>query len=110
MSTERMSRRVLRIRPWLAVVVVAANALFLGGAASSYAESGWTPTTIGFGLLSALGVIGILELVVSRIVLHGHSLETRDLLSKRRYAASEIRGVKWEVGLTRSRRRFAYAA
>jgi hypothetical protein len=93
-----MSRRVLRIRPWLAVVVVVANTLFLGGAASSYAESGWTPTSIGFGLLSVLGVVGILELVVARIVLQSDSLETHGLLSRRRYAASEIRSVKWEGG------------
>jgi hypothetical protein len=98
MTAGRMSRRVLRIRPWLAVVVVAANALFLGGAASTYAESGWTLTSIGFGVLSAVGVIGILELLLSRIVLQEDSLETYGLLSRRRYSASQIRSVKWEGG------------
>ena len=98
MRADWTSRRVLRVRPWLAVVVVVANSLFLGGAASSYFESGWTPTFVGFGLLSAIGLIGLLELARSRIVLQGDSLETHGVLSRRTYSSSEIRSVKWEGG------------
>jgi hypothetical protein len=90
--------RVLRTRPWLAIVVVVANALFLAGAASSYRETQWSPAFIGFALLSVVGVLGILELAVSRIVLRDNILETRDLFSRRQYQASTIRSVKWEGG------------
>ncbi len=97
-SPERTEPHVLRIKPWLAFVVVVSAALLLGGAASSYLESGWTPLSVAFGLLSVLGVVAILELVASRIVLHADFLETHGLLSKRRYQASEIRSFKWEGG------------
>ena len=90
--------RVLRTRPWLAVVVVVSNALFLAGAASSYRETEWSPTFIGFELLSVVGVLGLLELAVSRIVLRDDILETRNLFLRRRYQASTIRSVKWEAG------------
>ncbi len=98
MGAKQISCRVLRTRPWLAVVVVEANALFLGGAVSTYVESGWNPVSIIFALLSALGVLGILELVALRIVLRGDSLEIHRLFSTRLLAASEIRRFKWEGG------------
>jgi len=96
MNAERP--RVLRTRPWLVVLVVVANTLFLAGAASSYRETNWSPTFLGFVLLSVVGILGILELAISRIVLRGDALETRSLFSRRRYQASTIRNVKWEGG------------
>ena len=90
--------RVLRTRPWLAIAVLVSNALFLAGAAFSYRETRWSPTFIGFALLSGVGILGILELAVSRIVLSADVLETRDLFVRRRYEVSTIRGVKWEAG------------
>jgi hypothetical protein len=96
MNQERPS--VLRTRPWLAVVVVLSNALFLAGAVSSYRETSWTPTFVGFVLLLGVGLLGILQLAMSRIVLWGDALETRGLFFRRQYQASTIRGVKWEGG------------
>lgn len=90
--------RVLRTRPWLAAVVLVCNALFLAGAAFSYRGTRLTPTFVAFVLLSVVGILGILELAVSRIVLRGDVLETRDLFSRGRHEASTIRGVKWEAG------------
>jgi hypothetical protein len=98
MSTERTSPRVLRPKPWMTVGVIVINTSFLVGAAAAYAQSGWSPTFIGFGLLSAVGLAAILELVLCRVVLQGDLLETRGLFHRRRYSASEIQSVKWEWG------------
>jgi hypothetical protein len=91
--------RVLRPRPWLRATIIFAASLFLLGAVSSYLRSGWTWMLMAYVVVSVVGLAGVLEVAVTRIVLSETALESHSLFYRRAYQAADIASVTWEAGV-----------
>jgi hypothetical protein len=102
-------RRVFRTSPGYMVIFVWAELMFLSGAVFTYRTGGWGWTSIGLTALSVLGLGGVLEGVVRRIVLADDALYVTDLWGRHRYSKSEIvrveeaKGVPTTIRLTDGR-------
>jgi hypothetical protein len=80
------------------MLVIGAAVLFIVGGLTSYRDSGWSITSIGFAAMAVLACGGVLELATSRIALLGDVLESGSAWSRQRYAAADIASVTWESG------------
>ncbi|MCI0620136.1 MAG: hypothetical protein L0387_00400 [Acidobacteria bacterium] len=94
-STHKADR-VLRASPWAVGAVGVAALLFVVGFMSTYRNEGWNWKSMGFGVFSILGFLGLLETTITRIVLSEDALRIVSLFSKKSYPRSEIQELKQE--------------
>lgn len=88
-----MGNRVFRSPRWYVAFVAAAALLFAAGTWYTYATRGLHLLTLGSLGLTVVGVVGIIEVVVDRVVLTDDALHVVRIWSRRSYAKSEITNV-----------------
>jgi hypothetical protein len=79
-------------------IVLLGMLISLGGAWLMYRQGGFSVWFWLSAALAAFFVAGLVDALVSRIVLDQESLQVIELLSRRRYARVEIVEVKFEKG------------
>jgi len=88
-------RRVFRLGPAVALLVVGATALFAAGACASYFHAGWNWVSIGLAAATVVfGFGGILESLILRIELTDDALLVTDLRGRRRYGIADIERIE----------------
>jgi len=97
-SVTAPHEQVIRPRPWLVVAAVTAALLFLVGTLLSLRASGWDWVTVALAAMAGVGVLGVLEMATTRVLLSGETLEIRHHGVRRRFAARDLRSVRWEKG------------
>jgi len=90
-------RRVFRTPRSVVVIIVLAELLFLAGALTTYSMSGWTLTSAALAGMSLVGLGGIAEALIQRVVIEDEAVEVRTLWSRRRYSKDEIARVGGEA-------------
>jgi hypothetical protein len=91
-------RRVFRTAGWVLVAVVIADLLFLAGAWYQFRHRGLHLLTLGFAGLTLLGLVGLLDGLMRRIVLEADALRVDGWWGRRRYPKHEILGVEEAKG------------
>ena len=92
-------RRVFRV-PRLAIgILVAAIALFVTGAVTMYLHGKSPLTTWGLAGMAVLGVVGLVDWLMTRVELLDDAIVVRTLWSRRRYPRAEIEGVEEAKGV-----------
>src|SRR5688572_8561840 len=93
-------RRVFRTTAGYMLIFVAAELIFLAGAVYTYRARGWSWTSAALAALCVLGLGGVLEGVVRRIVIADDALYITDLWTRQRLSKSEIMGVHEAKGVS----------
>jgi hypothetical protein len=93
-----MSEQTFRASRWLIVAVILAADLLIGAAAIAYFTRGPTMVTVVLIGLAVIGLAGVVETFVRRIVLEGDVLRIVDLWSRRQFARSDIVRVTYAKG------------
>jgi hypothetical protein len=97
-KTSRHPRRdVFRSTAGLRLVIVIVTTMFVAGLAFSYFTSR-TVLFYSFLGLTALGVLGIVETLVSRVELHDDHITAVALFRRRIYARGDVTSVTWSKG------------
>jgi hypothetical protein len=91
-------RRDFRAGPAMTLLVVFCALLFAAGAVMTYRLRGWNWVSIGLGLMTVVGIGGIIETLILRVRLTDDALEVTDLRGRRRYRRSEIARVEEAKG------------
>ena len=97
--TSYQGRRVFRASRGYTLFIAACAALPLLGAVMTYRDRGWHWLPLSLAAMTLLGMGGVIEAVVSRVVLEEETLYVRELLPGRRYARREIARVDWAKGV-----------
>jgi hypothetical protein len=90
--------RIFRVSPWVLGIVLLGMLISFSGAWLMYRQGGFSVWFWLSAALAAFFVAGLVDALVSRIVLDQESLQVIELLSRRRYARGEIVEVKFEKG------------
>jgi len=96
--TVYRGRTVFRSARWMVASTAAAAALFAAGAWFFLRRDGLGLTAILFVVLTAIGVLGIVETLLQRIVLSGDALRIHGLKGRREYPRADIGRVSHEKG------------
>jgi hypothetical protein len=96
-TTPYAERRVFRTPRSVVVVIVLAELLFLAGAFTTYSMSGWTFTSAALAGMSLVGLGGIAEALIQRVVIEDEAVEVRELWCRRRYSKDQIAKVAGEA-------------
>ena len=86
-------RRVFRVSPVLIWIVVASIALFASGATYMFLYGKSPLTAWGLAGMTVLGVVGLVDWLVTRVDLLDDAIVVRTLWSRRSYPRSEIESV-----------------
>jgi hypothetical protein len=91
--------KVLRTRPWLAILSALTTLAFLGGAWAHHVAfpANWLVSS-ALALCGAIGLLGFAEALLTRIVLERDVLVFRTLRNTRRFDRDQIVQVRWEKG------------
>ena len=99
--SEYKGRRLFRSSPAYVVIVTVAALLFVSGGWFWYSTRGWTLMTLAFAVMSVIGVLGVIEAIVDRVILTDDALRIIRIWSRRTYPKSQIAGVTSEKGALR---------
>jgi len=95
-------RRIFRTSPWLLALLATADLLFVAGACVLYRQDGPALMTLGLGVLTVVGAVGLLDALTRRVVLERDALRVTGLWARRSYERREILGVRQEKGTSPS--------
>lgn len=92
-------RRVFRPGRWVVALVGVSEALFVTGAAWTFAAGGATFTSLGLGFMSLVGLAGLADVLTRRVELADDKLHVKGLWGRRSFARREIAGVREAKGV-----------
>lgn len=93
-------RRVFRVHPLAIWIVVASIALFAAGAVYMFLYGKSPLTTWGLAGMTVLGVVGLVDWLVTRVDLLDDAIVVRTLWSRRSYPRAEIEGAAEAKGVS----------
>jgi hypothetical protein len=88
--TDHAVSRVFRSPGWYVALVGVAAILFAIGAWYTYSSRGLHLWTLGAAAMAIVGIVGVIEVIVDRVVLTDNAIHVIRIWSRRRYDKSQI--------------------
>lgn len=90
--------RIFRVSPWVLRIIVLGMLISFGGTWLMYRQGGFGAWFWLSAALAAFFVAGLIDALVSSIILDEKALHVIELVSRRSYARAEIQEVKFAKG------------
>jgi hypothetical protein len=98
MKNRTFNRREFRAPKWIAVLLALGLLFPLAGVFSLYPREGISLWTISMATLAVLFLIGLLDVLISRIIINEESLEVVSNFRRRQYPRAAFSSVTWAKG------------